>query len=84
MKPITRETFIVANEGPPPIFLSRSPRVAYFTVVLEIERAKTFDTREEADDALAQHVQHTSGHIHSAPGGWRVYRMKTRATFEAL
>ena len=66
------------------MFLSRSPRAAYYTVVMEPERAKGFDTRDEADDALAQHVQHTSGHIHSAPGGWRVFRMKTRTTLEPV
>ena len=84
MKPLVRETFVVGNEGPPPMFLSRPARATYYTVVMEPERAKPFDTREEADDALAQHVQHTSGHIHSAPGGWRVFRMKTRTTLESV
>ena len=83
MKPIVRDAYVVANEGPPPRFLCRGPKPTHWTVVMEPERAKTFESRETADDALAEHVQHTSGHVHSAPGAWKIYRAKTRTTFEA-
>jgi hypothetical protein len=67
--------------GSTPRFLCRDAR-GFWVVTMEPTRALRFDDEAAAGAAAQSYADTHHGHVHSAPGEWRPWRMTLKASFE--